>query len=182
LSVTPFTRRSLDRGTAGMLVAAVRNAEDAHSRNRDAHDVPLDGPVFARIVARMLRRAETVDPARGRNYLSERIKRFTDVWNRERTAGVQLGYETAKGAQQLRGLLHRSGNGRWDDQTVGMSMRETENEINLLVPADVSAPLYGEPDWSFAPPDGGEVRPPDDEDLPDGDELGDTALIGKAGR
>jgi len=182
LSVTPFTRRSLDRGTAGMLVAAVRNAEDAHSRNRDAHDVPLDGPVFARIVERMLRRAETVDPARGRNYLSERIKRFTDVWNRERTAGVQLGYETAKGAQQLRGLLHRSGNGRWDDQTVGMSMRETENEINLLVPADVSAPLYGEPDWSFAPPDGGEVRPPDDEDLPDGDELGDTALTGKAGR
>ncbi len=177
LSVTPFTRRSLDRGTAATLVAAVRNTEDKHSRNRDAHDVPLDGPVFARVVERMLRRADTVDGQRGRGYLEERIKRFTDVWQQLRTAtDSQLGYEGSKGAQQLRALLHRAGDGRWGDQTVGMSMRETENEINLLVPADIAVPVYGEPDWSFEPP----TQNDDQDDTPEGDELGDSALTGKA--
>lgn len=62
-----------------------------------------------------------------------------------------------------------------------MSMRETENEINLLVPADIFTPTYGEPEWSFATPPG-EGSDPADEDLPDGDELGDTALTGNAQR
>lgn len=179
LSVTPFTRRSLDRGTAGTLVAAVRNSEDAYSRNRDAHDVALDGSLFTGIVERMLRRAAAVDGDRGRSYFAERIKRFTDIWTQERTAkDVQLGYEAAKGTQQLRGLLHRAGDGSWDDQTVAMSMRETENEINLLVPADIKAPTFGEPEWTFAAPD----SDPDDDAQPAGDELGDTMLTGKAPR
>lgn len=63
-----------------------------------------------------------------------------------------------------------------DDRTVAMSMRETENEINLLVPADLRAPTYGEPEWTFAAPsdDGGG----DDDAHPEGDELGDTVLDG----
>ncbi|MGI9001693.1 MAG: DISARM system helicase DrmA [Pseudonocardia sp.] len=179
LSVTPYTRRSLDRSTAGTLVAAIRNADDTYSRNRDAQDVPLDGPVVARVIARMLRRAEVIGLERGRGYLEERIKRFTDVWAQLRTAtDQQLGYETAKGAVQLRGLLKRAGDGSWDDQTVAMSMRETENEINLLVPADITVPTFGEPDWTFAPrEDGG---PTDDDAHPAGDELGDSTLTGKA--
>lgn len=171
LSVTPFTRRSLDRGTAGTFVAAVRNAVDTFSRNPDAQDVPLDGPVVARIVERMLRRAETVDGDRGRSYLAERIKRFTDRWLQLRTAAdVVLGYEKSGGARPLIGLLTRAGSGKWGDRTVGMSMRETENEINLLVPAEVNALAFGEPEWTFVPPD--ERR---DEPEPEGDELGDRA-------
>jgi hypothetical protein len=178
LSVTPFTRRSLDRGTAGTLVAAVRNVDDAHSRNGDAHDVPLSGPLFTRVVERMLRRADAIDGDRGRRYLEERIKRFTDVWQQLRTASdAALGYEETKG---LRGLLHRAGDGKWDDQTVAMSMRETENEINLLVPADLRVPPYGEPDWTFAPPDGD--RGADEDSHPEGDELGETNLTLSTGR
>ncbi len=183
LSVTPFTRRSLDRSTAGTLVAAVRNVEDAYSRNRNAHDVPLDGAVFTRVVGRMLRRAETVAGERGRQYLEERIKRFTDVWQQLRTAtDALLGYEESKGAQHLRGLLKRAGDGKWDEQTVAMSMRETENEVNLLVPADLRVPAYGEPDWSFRPPDSDRDDGPDDDAQPEGDELGDTTLTGGAAR
>jgi hypothetical protein len=179
LSVTPYTRRSLDRGTAAALVAAIRNAEDSYSRNRDAHDVPLDGPVASRVIQRMLRRAEAIGLERGRGYLEERIKRFTDVWQQLRTAQDQrLGYEEAKGAAQLRGLLRRAGDGKWDDQTVAMSMRETENEINLLVPAEISVPTYGEPDWSFTAATADE---PDDDSNPEGDELGDSAQSGRAG-
>ena len=129
--------------------------------------------MFARVVQRMLRRADTVDGQRGRAYLEERIKRFTDVWQQERSAPEsQLGYEGSKGAQQLRPLLHRAGDGKWGDRTVGMSMRETENEINLLVPADIAAPGYGEPAWTFAPPDNHDD--PDEE--PQGDELGERAV------
>jgi len=178
LSVTPFTRRSLDRGTAGTLVAAVRNVDEAHSRNGDAHDVPLSGPLFTRVVDRMLRRAEAVDGERGRRYLEERIKRFTDVWQQLRTASdAALGYEETKG---LRGLLHRAGDGKWDDQTVAMSMRETENEINLLVPADLRVPPYGEPEWTFVPPDAD--RGVDEDSHPEGDELGETNLTPSTGR
>lgn len=178
LSVTPYTRRSLDRSTTGTLVAAIRNADEGYSRNRDAQDVPLDGPVVARVIARMLRRAEVIGLERGRSYLQERIKRCTDVWAQLRTATDQpLGYETAKGATPLRGLLKRAGDGSWDDQTVAMSMRETENEINLLLPADIAVPVFGEPAWTFAAPTGTD---PDDDDRPAGDELGDSTLTGRA--
>ena len=39
LSVTPYTRRALDRGTAATFVAAVRNAIEPYSRDADAQDV-----------------------------------------------------------------------------------------------------------------------------------------------
>src|SRR5690606_15280018 len=81
LSVTPYTRRALDRGTAATVVAAVRNAEEGFSRNVDAHDVPLDGAEVRRIFARMLTRAEVVGGERGRGYLRERLERLKDRWN-----------------------------------------------------------------------------------------------------
>ncbi|MER7165308.1 DISARM system helicase DrmA [Micromonospora sp. NPDC000207] len=178
LSVTPYTRRALDRGTTATLVAAVRNAEETFSRNTDAHDVPLDGPQVQRIVDRFLDRAEAIGGERGREYLSQRINRLRDLWEKRRTGLTRLGYD--KGSfkqQQLTGLLQRAGSDRWDDLTVGQSMRETENEINLVLPAGgkLFDPLYGAPPWSFGPP-GEEAR---DEDLPDGDELGESTLTGK---
>jgi hypothetical protein len=45
LSVTPYTRRALDRGTAATFVAAVRNVIERYSRDADAQDVDLDGEV-----------------------------------------------------------------------------------------------------------------------------------------
>ena len=89
LSVTPYTRRSLDRTTAGMLVAAVRNVVDAFSRNRDAGTVSLDGPVVAQVFDRMLARAEAIGAVRGRSYLQERIGRFVDVWKQWQAAPDQ---------------------------------------------------------------------------------------------
>ncbi|GAB3698464.1 DISARM system helicase DrmA [Nocardiopsis oceani] len=180
LSVTPFTRRSLDRGTAAMFVAAVRNASQEHSRNADAHDVDLDGPEVAEIVARMLQRAENVDGPRGRAYLAERIKVLRDIWKNGKEGSARLGYERSTEAkQQLRGLLHKPGEGPWSGTTVGMSMRETENEINLLVPGggDLYDASGGVPAWSFAPPkaDGDHADGADE-----GDEMGDSVVSGSA--
>ncbi|MBX6356444.1 MAG: helicase, partial [Micromonosporaceae bacterium] len=181
LSVTPYTRRSLDRGTTATFVAAVRNAEEAYSRNVDAHDVPLDGAPVTRIVERFLARAETVAGDRGRTYLEERIKRFKDVWNQAKGGSTRLGYQDGTfRQQQLVGLLRPATGGRWTDQTVGMSMRETENEINLVLPGggEIFAPQYDAPAWSFA---AAETGTPDEDDLPDGDELGDSTLDRKVG-
>lgn len=185
LSVTPYTRRSLDRGTTATLVAAVRNAEEDYSRNADAHDVPLDGPVVRRIVDRMLNRAEVVHGDRGRGYLEERIKVVLDRWQQARTGSVRLGYTTQTlRDQHLVGLLRPAGTGRWDDLTVGQSMRETENEINLLLPGggEIFEPVYGSPEWTFT---GGaaaapaETGGPDADELPDGDEMGESTLDGR---
>lgn len=175
LSVTPYTRRALDRGTTGTFVAAVRNIAERNSRNADAHDVQLDAPLTQRVITRLLHRAAAVDGERGRGYLDERLKSLIDIWNQRKTSSTRLGYE--KGSfhkQALVGLLSKPGDGNWTDTTVGMSMRETENEINLLLPGngEFFLPTYNAPAWSFTPPDG-DV---DEDDTPPGDELGDTDL------
>jgi hypothetical protein len=187
LSVTPFTRRSLDRGTAGTFIAAVRSAESEYSRNRDADDVPLDGPAVTRVVERLLRRAGAIAGERGRGYLEERIKRFTDLWTQLRMSNESgsLGYDSGtggKGESKLRPLLLRAGAGKWGDQTVAMSMRETENEVNLLVPADLQSPPFGDPPWTFAPPDPHDTRAQDEDQRPEGDELGESALTTRKAR
>lgn len=174
LSVTPYTRRALDKGTAAVFIAAVRNVVESHSRNRDAQQVDLDGPLARSIINRMLARAETVYGERGRDYLHERVARLIDVWKQRKLGSTQLGYEKQTTKQQLlTALLRAPSEGAWQETTVGRSMRETENEINLLVPGgeELYAPTYGAPEWTFAPPNDGD----DDTDSMSGDELGDAA-------
>ena len=50
--------------------------------------------------------------------------------------GYRLGYQTAKTeTENIIGLLDPPEHGEWTVLTAGTSMRETENEINLLLPA-----------------------------------------------
>ncbi|MEV6603544.1 DISARM system helicase DrmA [Kutzneria sp. NPDC051319] len=179
LSVTPFTRRSLDRGTTATFVAAVRNIAENHSRNADAQNVDLDGPLVRQVIDRMLARADAVHDERGRRYLQERITTIENFWNLAKTSASALGYEkNITATQRFIGLLRKAGEGRWTDTTVGQSMRETENEINLVLSGsgEFLQPMYEAPAWSFAPADG------EDDDAPDGDEMGDSALSEPAGR
>jgi hypothetical protein len=171
LSVTPYTRRALDRGTAATFVAAVRNATEPYSRDADAQDVDLDGEVVGQVTARLLSRAERASDHRGREYFSERIGVLRDRWADSKTGSTRLGYRKRGGKEPLNGLLAEAGGGAWTELTVPMSMRETENEVNLLVPGKgLFDPLLGQPAWSFAAPaEAGQ----DEEDLPDADELGD---------
>ncbi|XVQ89181.1 DISARM system helicase DrmA [Microbispora siamensis] len=177
LSVTPYTARALDRGTTGAFIAAVRNVEEAHSRNRDAEDVELNGDVVTRIAGRIVARAEVVGGPRARQAMDERLKMLTDLWNAAKSGPARLGYERKKGHAKeiVDGLLHRAGNGPWDPLTVGNSMRETENEINLLLPGNDEIFLgpVGAPEWGFLGSAG------DGDDEPVGDEMGVSALDGK---
>jgi hypothetical protein len=176
LSVTPYTRRALDRGTAATFIAAVRHSAERFSRDVDAHDVPLDDPIVEGIVQRWLDRAEAIRGRRGRDYLDERIKVVKDEWNKRKTGSTRLGYQTgSSNKQQLTGLIEAADGDRWGTLTVGRSMRETENEINLLLPGggEIFTPAYGAPEWTFGPPS----EP--DPDEPVGDELGESTLNGK---
>ena len=180
LSVTPYTRRALDRGTAGMFVAAVRQSEEEFSRNTDAQTVPLTGKRVGGITARLLTRAEAISGERGRDYLEERITTIRDQWEKKKTneAG-RLSYDHATSkTERLVNLLERPGGGEWSALTVAQSMRETENEINLLLPSkdEIRRPLHDPPQWSFDTP---VITETTDEDLPDGDELGESTLVGK---
>ncbi|MEU1935442.1 DISARM system helicase DrmA [Streptomyces coeruleorubidus] len=158
LSVTPFTRRALDRGVAATFVAALRQAAYDTSRNLDAHHVDLDGPLARDVERRLLERAERVGGELPRQYLSERLDRLKDEWRRKRDENSSaLGYRKEKHKTTVvNGLLRRADGSRWTELTVGMSMRETENEINLLLPgggAFLEDPSGGGPDWNFGAAD-----------------------------
>jgi hypothetical protein len=125
------------------------------------------------VVERLLARADAVDPQRGRDYLRDKLATIRDRWNQIRTAALRLSYDRGPGAQQNTvPLLARPGIGRWDELTVGMSMRETESEINLLVPpkGQILEPVLGAPPWTFG--DTTATQDEDDEALM-GDELGE---------
>jgi hypothetical protein len=174
LSVTPYTRRALDRGSAAMFVAAVRNVIEPYSRDGDAQDVDLDGDVVAQVTGRLLARAERAGDRRGREYLAERIAVLRDRWSLAKTGSTRLGYRTRAGKEPLNGLLVEAGGGPWTELTAAMSMRETENEVNLLVPGSgLFEPALGQPPWSFAPPgDGAADSAGAGDEAADADELG----------
>ncbi|WP_407111343.1 DISARM system helicase DrmA [Streptomyces sp. DSM 116494] len=151
LSVTPFTRRALDRGTTPTYVAALRHAVDEHSRNADAQTVDLDGDIARQVEARLLDRAEAVAGSRARGYLSERILALKDEWRERRDGSATLGYRQEKKADEVvTGLLRTADGSRWDPLTVPMSMRETENEINLLLPGGGRYAVAPGPAWDFS--------------------------------
>ncbi|SDG08441.1 Helicase conserved C-terminal domain-containing protein [Sinosporangium album] len=173
LSVTPYTRRALDRGTTAAFVAAVRNTAGDHSRNEDAHDVDLDGDDVRRVVARWLDRAGYIAGERAREYLAERIAVVCDAWRRERSGQFALGYqEQRKRGRERTGLLKLPGSASWGELTVGNSMRETEREINMLLPGggEIFTPLYDAPGWSFRL----DATASEDSRADEGDEMGMT--------
>ncbi|GAA2950318.1 MULTISPECIES: helicase-related protein [Streptomyces] len=186
LSVTPFTRRALDRGVAAAYVAALRQAAYDTSRNLDAQVIDLDGPLAAEVERRFLDRAERVGQERARAYLSERLDRLKDEWRRKRDeSSAALGYRREKRKNTIvSGLLRRADGSQWTELTVGMSMRETENEINLLLPgggAFLDEPAGAGPDWNFGAAEADNDTDPDDAAVVDSDEYGSTTT-GRAGK
>ncbi|MER7394878.1 DISARM system helicase DrmA [Streptomyces sp. NPDC000151] len=182
LSVTPFTRRALDRGVAATYVAALRQAAYETSRNLDASWVDLDGPLAQDVERRLLERAERVAPGdRARQYLSERLDRLKDEWRRKREeSSATLGYRKEKRKKTVvSGLLRRADGSQWTELTVGMSMRETENEINLLLPGGGAffeeSSSGGGPDWHFGASDSDSGTDPDVAATVDSDEYGPTS-------
>jgi hypothetical protein len=184
LSVTPYARRALDRGTASTAVAALRHATDEHSGNGGAGRVRWDGPVAAEVVERLLARARAAGGERGRDYLAERLAVLRDAWISRQQGEYPLGYTARRDPQQTYvALLDAAGDGPWQVLTVPRSMRETENEVNLLVSGgDLTESLVEAPVWSFTRPEPtGEPGGPGEPDEATGDEFGEPAGAARRG-
>jgi hypothetical protein len=172
LSVTPYARRSIDRSAAATFIASVRHTDDRYSINPAAGQVPLGGAMVDEVAQRLLTRAELACGEQASEYLAERLARLRDAWADRQGGQYPLAYQADRDKQQTYiGLLDPAGIGPWGDLTVGRSMRETENEINLLVPgADLTDTVIGAPPWAFARPEQADA-----DDDTDGDEFGDPA-------
>jgi hypothetical protein len=159
-------------------VAALRHATDEHSGNGGAGRVRWDGPVAAEVVERLLARARAAGGERGRDYLAERLAVLRDGWISRQQGEYPLGYTARRDPQQTYvALLDAAGDGPWQVLTVPRSMRETENEVNLLVSGgDLTESLVEAPVWSFTRPEPtGEPGGPGEPDEVTGDEFGEPA-------
>lgn len=153
LSVTPFTRRSLDRGAAATYISALRHATSATSWNSQAQHLDLDGEIAQGVERELLSRSEAVDDShddRAREYFAEKIAALKDAWREKRDGSSALGFRPVRRKEEdLRGLLRPADGSGWDELTVPRSMRETENEINLLVPGGIPAEFTRGSSWRF---------------------------------
>ncbi|MEU5152922.1 DISARM system helicase DrmA [Glycomyces sp. NPDC021274] len=149
LSVTPFTRRSLDRGATGALAAAIRQTDAASSPNPAAAAFDRTSPQVRDVLETFAERAEDIaGPAGG--YLRERAEAFFDDWDDERARG-NLVYRPGRSQTNRNGLLKSADGSDWTSRTVANSMRETEGEAKLLFPPldEVYERPRGAAAWAF---------------------------------
>jgi len=148
-SVTPFSRRALDRGLTAIAIGLVRH-EDAHlpigaatNPERGAHDAPVTDADLRGKLRCIADRVGKVQPnPEDREYVERLIDGLLDAWaDRQRLArkeGAPLSY-TGKG-NKTAALLSSPRPYRWDRWTAPNSLRETEHTINLLLSeSDASA-------------------------------------------
>ena len=152
LTTTPFSKRALDRGLAGVLVGTVRHKGDDSLPNLGAQVVPLDSPHVGPLIELMRRRAECASGSRPvGDDLARRCQALLDSWLLRRTTLPvgQLGYHAD--ASAAAGLLRRPEDVPWDRWSAPMSLRDVEPEVLLQLrqedPSWVTAP-----GWDFSAP------------------------------
>jgi len=134
LSVTPFSRRALDRGLTAVLVALARHGADAGwNPNAAAQTVPVPDEQMDRLVEAIAARADALasSPSTAgevRQMLDER----RDAWRKkQQLESVGLVYREKKGATV--GLLEQPTLGSWHTLCAPNSLREAEAGVNLQV-------------------------------------------------
>ena len=182
LSVTPFSRRALDRGLTAVAVALVRH--EGADRPIGASTNPESGAQQAAVTDQELRnmlscivdRVAKIQPDPGdRAYVQHLIDQLLDLWaDRQRSArkkAAPLSYSGRDGKTAQ--LLLSPEPYHWDRWTAPNSLRETEHTINLLLSeGDSSA---GEDRPYLVRPVGPQAPLPSIED-PDSEEIGDEQL------
>jgi len=145
LTTTPFSRRALDRGFAGVLVGAIRHHSDSALPNMGAQVAPLGAIDVAWLLELLRSRAEVVsDSAPVGVEVAQRAQTQLDRWLLRRTTlpTGQLGYEAD--TQAAAGLLRRPEDLPWDRWSAPMSLRDVEPEVLLQLRRD-------DPSWISAP-------------------------------
>jgi hypothetical protein len=155
LTTTPFSERALDRGLAGMLSGAVRQATAGARPNLGAQHVALDPVHLDGLVEAIRERAELVtDSAPAGQTAATRAQAKLDEWQLRRTTLPvgQLGYEA--GPNAAGGLLREPDEPPWSDWSAPRSLRDVEPEVLLQLRRD-DASWSSAPGWDFTPRQGG---------------------------
>lgn len=151
LTTTPFSKRALDRGLAGVLVGAVRHATDAALPNLGAQVAPLSAPAVAPLLELLRNRAELVaDSAPVGQEVEDRARQQIDLWLHKRATlpAGQLGYRAD--ARAAAGLLRAPDEVPWDRWSAPMSLRDVEPEVLLQLRRDDPS-WQAAPSWDFTP-------------------------------
>ena len=154
-SVTPFSKRALDRGLTGALVSDMRLANPGLSANRGAAELKsaIDPRAKQATDAFSDRAAHVMDNEVG-NAVRDELKDRIDRWVKAATqAGRTLGYETESKAGEVVGHLKRPGLAMWDKETVPTSMREVESSVRLIMNKSTIDGDGGPKKWEFRPAD-----------------------------
>jgi hypothetical protein len=156
LSVTPFAPRALDRGLTALLVSLARHQALAWNPNRSAQDVPVLDPAFARLIAELVERADSVAiDGGGGQRVREALQQRLDAWHVEQgRPGAPLAYRDVPNQSAIP-LLREPTPHAWTVFTCPTSMREVEANVNLIL--DRSDPVAGPgaPPFERTPPTGG---------------------------
>ena len=134
--MTPFAPRALDRGLTGVMVGLLRVAEEKLSDNEAAGEMQ-DHEIRSRaeeLLEPIGDRAERVAGAPRGDYARALVGQRLDEWEKAANdQNARLGYERTQHSGDLKGLVHKPGVKPWDSGTVGLSMREVEPELGLIL-------------------------------------------------
>lgn len=150
LTTTPFSERALDRGLAGVLVGAVRQAGTGNLPNLGAQAAPLGSAATSPLLEALRSRAELVaDSAPTGAALADIARARLDTWqHRRKTLPVgQLGYRA--GADASAGLLREPDDIPWNDWSAPLSLRDVEPEVLFQLRRDDSTWSHA-PGWDFS--------------------------------
>jgi hypothetical protein len=149
LSLTPFSKRAMDRGMSALLVALVRLAGPDLNPNAAAQLLERRHDTCAAAVEEIVRRASEVTSDSATQTLArEMLEQRLDEWlariERARKTGSLLGYEERRDSNTV-GLLQRPAPGPWHLFTVLNSLRDVEPSVGLVLQEGVLYPGGGNP-------------------------------------
>jgi len=156
LSVTPFARRSLDRGVTALMVAEARHTHADWNPKPAAQVVPVNQHDFDPVAAALHQRAELIAGPAAAAEVDQLVKARRDKWSKQQKApGVTLAY--ARGRGDAVNLIHSPEAGPWTEFTVPNSLREVEVAANLQLreddPSDDPAAPFPDPPTPAGAPD-----------------------------
>ena len=149
-SVTPFSKRAIDRGLTGAMISLMRLNDDELNPNDGAHqfqDANSEGVIHT-TTAITDRAYRVSDDHAIKDWTKKNIKKRSDEWVKQTSeAGKTIAYEK-KGANKDRktALITAPGMRQWTRFTVPMSMREVETPV-LLQMNNSTLSRDHDPDW-----------------------------------
>ena len=150
LSVTPFSRRALDKGLTGVLVAAVRHDDTVWNPNPTARNLVRSDPRLDAHVKAITARAGSVTSELSAGTLAEDMANTRlDDWQRKTVLKPDLSYTKRTGADVA--LLVSPEAGDWGMWTCPNSLRDTEAQANIQIVEHDPTYEAGQPDYITGP-------------------------------